>query len=370
MVRVKSGGIQVLRRIKQDKMIIRGGEDVYQINNVLEKLSENTDAIQQLLEEYGYDNIKINPREMRFARGHGSGLNISIKLDGNPACIVKDFVTNEANNIINFIMAQRSVSFRDVLQSIKKILKLDDLWQPRQRYKLFNGIYENIGRKNDHMPKTYGEDILNQYQRQGNLLWLRDGISLEVQHEFSICFDVVNNAIVVPWRNQFGEIIAIKNRVNGIPEDGMSKYYYSTGGLVSTALYGYSENFSYIQNTDLFLGESEKQVLQLAAKGYRNALSLGSNSLSRQQAALILSLNPKRIIWLLDEGLPKENTLKNAQVLKEYCTMRTVEQYWWNWENSLRVPSGSKMSPGDCSKEVFENILKYELENLEEEDEI
>ena len=347
---------------------------MYQVNDILEKLSENTDAIQKLLEEYGYDNFKTNTREMRFARGHGSGLNISIRLENNPACIVKDFVTNECNNIINFIMVQRGVGFREVLQSIKKLLNLDESWRPQQRYKLFNGIYENVGRNVDHTPKAYGEDILDQYKHQGNLLWLRDGISLEVQHEFSICFDVVNNAIIVPWRNQFGEIIAIKNRVNGLPEEGMSKYYYSTGGAVSNALYGYSENFAYIQNTDLFLGESEKQVLQLATKGYRNALSLGSNSLSRQQAALILSLNPKRIIWLMDEGLPKENTLKNAQVIKDYCTMRTVEQYWWNWEDSLSVESGSKMSPGDCPKDVFEDILKYELEkideNLEDEDEI
>ena len=348
---------------------------MYQVNDILEKLSEDIDVIQHLLEEYEYDNFKINTREMRFARGQGSGLNISIRLNNNPSCIVKDFVTNECNNIINFIMIQRNVGFREVLQSIKRLLNLDDMWRPQRRYKLFNGIYESVSKNIEYTPKAYGEDILNQYKHQGNLLWLHDGISLEIQREFSICFDIVNNSIIIPWRNQFGEIIAIKNRVNGLPEDGMSKYYYSIGGAVSTSLYGYSENFSYIQNTDLLVGESEKQVLQLATKGYRNAISLGSNSLSRQQAALLLSLNPKRIIWLMDEGLPKENTLKNAQVIKEYCTMRTVEQYWWNWEDSLSVESGSKISPGDCSKNVFEDILKYELEKIdenltEEEDEI
>lgn len=339
---------------------------MYQVNDILEKLSENIAVIQHLLEEYGYDNFKINTREMRFARGRGSGLNISIRLDNNSACIVKDFVTNECNNIINFIMTQRNVGFREVLQSIKRLLNLDDAWRPQRRYKLFNGIYENVGKNIEYTPKAYSEDILNQYKHQGNLLWLQDGISLEIQREFSICFDIVNNSIIIPWRNQFGEIIAIKNRVNGLPEEGMSKYYYSTGGTVSTSLYGYSENFSYIQNTDLLVGESEKQVLQLATKGYRNAISLGSNSLSRQQAALLLSLNPKRIIWLMDEGLPKENTLKNAQVIKEYCTMRTVEQYWWNWEDSLSVQGGSKISPGDCPKNIFEDILKYELEKIDE----
>ena len=351
-------------------MLEGGGEDVCQISDILEKLSENTDAIQQLLEEYGYENFKVNTREMRFARGSGSGLNISIRLDNNPACIVKDFVTNECNNIINFIMAQRNATFREVLQSIKKILNLDDTWQYNNRRKIFGGIYENINKNTEYISKTYNENILNQYKHQGNLLWLKDGIGLEVQREFSICFDVADNSIVIPWRNQFGEIIAIKNRVNGPVEEGMSKYYYSVGGCVSTSLYGFSENFAHLQNTTLFLGESEKQVLQLATKRYRNALSLGSNSLSKQQAALILSLNPTRIVWLLDEGLPKENTLKNAQIIQDYCTMRNVEQLWWNWENSLIVPSGSKMSPGDCSKEEFEDILKYELEKIECEDNI
>lgn len=334
------------------------------INDILEKLSENTDAIVELLEEYGYAKFKNNGREIRFARNEDGGLNISIWLRNNPACLVKDFVTNETNNIINFIMAQRGSTFREVLQSVKKILKLDDHWQAPRRYQLFNGIYQNIGKHNEFETKIFDESILNQYEHCGNLLWLKDGISLEVQREFEICFDKIDNSIVIPWRNQFGEIIAIKNRVNGPAEEGMSKYYYSIGGCISKSIYGYSENWKHLQNTDLFIGESEKQVLQLATKNYRNALSLGSNSLSQQQAALILSLNPKRVVWMLDQGLPKENTLRNATILKEYCPMRSVDQYWWNWEDSLVVPEGSKMSPGDCSKSEFEDILKYDIEKL------
>ena len=337
------------------------------LNEILQKLNENSDAIVELLEYYECGKIKVNTREVRFARDDKpeSGLNISIRLVDNDACLVKDFAHSEVNNIISWLCKEKNVDFKSVLLTVKRILHLSDDWRPPSKHrKLFAGVYDSIIYKTPPRIKTYPEDILKQYAPIGNKLWLDDGISLEAQRKFNICFDIESNSIVIPWYNQFGEIIAIKNRINGIPEDGMSKYYYSLGGLVSSSLYGLSENYPYLQNTEILIGESEKQVLQLATKGYRNAVSLGSNSLSERQAKLLLSLNPTKLIWLLDEGLPKENTLRNAQIVQEYCAMRQVEQYWWNWENSLTVSEGTKMSPGDCSKNDFENILKYELEKL------
>lgn len=337
------------------------------LNEILQKLNKNPDAIVELLDYYECGKIKVNTREVRFARDDRpeSGLNISIRLENNDACLVKDFAHSEVNNIISWLCKEKNADFKSVLLTVKRILNLSDDWRPPSKHrKLFAGVYDSIIYKTPPRIKTYPEDILKQYAPIGNKLWLDDGISLEAQRKFNICFDIESNSIVIPWYNQFGEIIAIKNRINGIPEDGMSKYYYSIGGFVSTSLYGLSENYPYLQNTEILIGESEKQVLQLATKGYRNAVSLGSNSLSEQQAKLLLSLNPTKLIWLLDEGLPKENTLRNAQIVQEYCAMRQVEQYWWNWENSLTVLEGAKMSPGDCSKNDFENILKYELEKL------
>lgn len=337
------------------------------LNEILQKLNENSDAIVELLDYYECGKIKVSTREIRFARDDKpeSGLNISIKLVDNDACLVKDFAHSEVNNIISWLCKEKNIDFKSALQTVRRILHLTDDWKPQNnKPKLFGGVYDSIIHKTQPEVKIYPEDVLKNYMQIGNKLWLDDGISLEIQREFDIRFDVENNSIIIPWRNQFGEIIAIKNRVNGAPEDGASKYYYSLGGSISSSLYGFSENYLYLQNTEILIGESEKQVLQLATKGYRNAVSLGSNSLSEQQAKLILSLNPTKLVWLLDEGLPKENTLKNAQIIQEYCIMRQVEQYWWNWEDSLTVSEGTKMSPGDCSKNDFENILKYELEKL------
>ena len=341
------------------------------IQDILQRLSQEPASIVALLEIFDCGKIKVGARDIRFARDHNpnSGLNISIRLGDNDACLVKDFARNECNNIISWLCREKNESFRTVILSIKHILGLEDNWRPQQKRQIFGGVYDGIINRSNQAAIPYPDDILDQYLPIGNELWRKDGISLEIQREFDIRFDIIDNSIIIPWKNEFGEIIAVKNRVNGVPEEGMSKYYYSYGGSISSALYGYSDNYMYLQGADVFVGESEKQVLQFATKGYRNAVSLGSNSLSEQQARLMLSLNPRRVIWFMDEGLPKENTLRNAKVLNNYCAMFEVEQYWWNWQDSLSVDLGSKMSPGDCDKETFENILKYEIEKLDIKDE-
>jgi hypothetical protein len=83
-----------------------------------------------------------------------------------------------------------------------------------------------------------------------------------------------------------------------------------------------------------------------------------------------MSLNPKRVTFLLDKSLPLENTKRNADLLKTFCTMRQLEIRYWNWEDNLTLDD--KSAPCDDTKAEFEYILQHEIEPIEnlEEDEI
>ena len=75
---------------------------------------------------------------------------------------------------------------------------------------------------------------------------------------------------------------------------------------------------------------------------------------------------------MLDKSLPLENTKKNAEMLKSFCTMKQVEIKYWNWEDNLTLDE--KSAPCDDTKEEYEYILRHEVvdikELIEEEDEI
>jgi DNA primase len=238
---------------------------------------------------------------------------------------------------------------------------------------LFGGIYSNISRSNGEISvTTYPEDILKQYGNTPNLLWLRDGISLSTQRKWSIGYDVQSQRITMPIRTSTGEIMSIKGRLNGVPEEFEPKYLYIVNGPMSQTLFGYSENYSSLYENEILVVESEKSVLKLDSWGYNNVVALGSNSLSTTQAKLLMSLNPKCVTFMLDRDLPLENTRRNAELLKTFCTMRQLKIKYWNWEDNLTLDE--KSAPCDDTKEEFEYILKNEVVDIEElteeEDEI
>lgn len=330
------------------------------LNEIKEELLKNPDAIVELLEYFDFAHIKPSSKEIRFARDAQGGHNISIRFERNENVYVNDFARGVSKDIFSYIIQEKSVTFREVIQKTKQILKLSDDWQPQQRFSLFGGIYENIVRTNKEIRlKTYDETILDQYERCGNLRFLRDNISLEAQKFWDIRFSVVEQSIIIPVRNEYGEIVGTKARINRDPEEGESKYYYPINFSSSQVLYGYSENYQYLYGNDVIIVESEKSVCQGWCFDARNIVALGNNAISEKQTRLLLQLQPRRIILAMDEGLPFEQIQRNADVIKDFSTMFMPEIWYWDADQDLDI--NPKSSPTDMGKEKFEEIMNEQL---------
>ena len=338
------------------------------------KLLEQPESIINILVTFDCHKARINGREIRCAREEFSNPTaVVIRLTQNDNLLVKDYELNIVLDLINYLIKVKNATFKDVMNAIKQELHLDSIYNYKRKKGLFGGLYDGLSRNNGEISvTTYPEKILKYYGCTPNLLWLQDGISLSTQRKWSIGYDVCSQRITLPIRTSTGEIMAIKGRLNGEPEEFEPKYLYIEQGPMSQTLFGYSENYSSLYENEILVVESEKSVLKLDSWGYNNVVALGSNSLSTTQAKLLMSLNPKSIIFLLDKSLPFENTKKNAELLKTFCTMKQVEIRYWNWENNLTLDE--KSAPCDDTKEEFEYILNNEIEPIEnlteEEDEI
>ena len=338
------------------------------LDEILKKLSENQEAIVELLEYYECGKIKVNTREVRFARDDRpeSGLNISIRLTNNDACFVKDYARSEVNNLVSWLCKEKNVKFKDVLINIKNILHLSDDWRPQSRHLIFGGVYEHIIHRADSPPKTYDESILDDYLKVPNVRFQHDHISLETQMEFCISYDVNTDRIVIAIRDQHGSLMGVKGRRNyETDNEDDPKYLYLVPCQMSKTLFGYSTNYSSMYGGTVMVFESEKSVLQCASYGYHNAVALGSNSLSEYQAKMILSLNPQKVIFMLDSDLPLENTKRNIDMLRSVATMTDLQISYFDWTECLDLPA--KASASDEGKEVFEYILE---ENIKDETEL
>lgn len=333
---------------------------------VKSKLLEEPQHIVNLLEFYNFARIRIRQHEIRCAFEDGMNPTaVVIKLQNNDNLFVKDWERNVSLDLINYLVKIKKIEFQDVIGAIKNELGIDSVYNYKRSVGLFGGLYANLNRSNNDMVvKTYPESILKQYGNTPNLLWMRDGISLATQRKWKVGFDVESQRITLPIRTSSGEIMAIKGRLNGEPEEWEPKYLYLVNGPMSQTLFGYSENYNTLYENDVIVVESEKSVLKMDSWGYHNVVALGSNSLSVVQVKLLLSLNPKRIIFMLDKSLPLENTKRNVDLLKSFCTMRSVDVFYWDWEDNITLED--KAAPCDDSKEEFKYILANEIKPIEE----
>ena len=338
------------------------------LTEIKKQLSQNTSAIVDLLDYFGFSHIRPTSKEIRFARDDSGGQNISIRLDG---CVrVNDFAKGVSGDIFSYIIKEKNVTFREVIQQTKKILGLGNDWRPQQRKALFAGIYDSITRPNrEFQLKTYDESILDKYEKVGNLRFLKDGIGLDAQRFFGIRFSIEDNAIIIPIYNEFGDLIGAKARINGEPQDGESKYYYPIPVAVSNTLYGYAANYQYLYGADtIYVGESEKFCQQLYTMGIRNCVSIGSHTLSEKQAKLLLQLAPKSITFMLDEGLDLAETKRNVDMIKSVSSMLQVDMYFFDHTECLEL--GHKDSPSDHGIEVWNEIIENYIKNVEELNEV
>ena len=339
---------------------------------VKEKLLEQPESIKHILDTFGFDKIRIRNRELRCAFEPGMNPTaVVIRLQDNENLFVKDYERNLSLDLINYLIKSKNIPFKDVMNVIKQELHLDSIYNYKRKTGLFGGLYDKISRSNSEIEvTTYPEEILEQFGNTPNTLWLKDEISLSTQRKWGIGYDVLSQRITMPIRTPSGEIMAIKGRLNGIPEEFEPKYLYIINGPMSQTLFGYSENYGSLYENEILIVESEKSVLKMDSWGYNNVVALGSNSLSTTQAKLIMSLNPKRVTFLLDKSLSLENTKRNADLLKTFCTMRQLEIRYWNWEDNITLDD--KAAPCDDTKEELEYILSHEIEPIEklEDDEI
>ena len=140
--------------------------------------------------------------------------------------------------------------------------------------------------------------------------------------------------------------------------DDIAKWFPIIAFYKTAVLFGYSENYASILESDtIYIGESEKFVLQLDTMGLNNAVALGNNRISSCQIKAIMKTFPKKIIMCYDEGLDINIILDQCIKVKEIASLLNVSVGYVYDENNEILQKGSKASPSDLGKENFERLV-------------
>ena len=334
--------------------------------DIKKELINHPDKLKDVLEHFGYCNIVIRPKYISFGRDEKSSKkSIVINLENNEYLYTIDYARNIRKDIFSYIIEQRKVEFIDVLNEVRHALGITDYYDFFDNKGIFGGFYEKIRKRRTNKVNTYDDSILDCYVNCGNIRFLADNISLLSQKFFKIKYDVESQGIVIPIRNQFGQLMGVKERFNYDVPDGEMKYFYAVPCSMSQTLFGYSQNYEFLVDNTIYSFEAEKSCMQCYSYGIRNCVSLGSGSISIQQVKMLLELNPKRIIFLHDVGYGLENIMRNIDMVKNYSRFTEVELGYWSY---FGRGYENKVSPSDLGKEWLENILQNEITMIGDED--
>jgi hypothetical protein len=320
-------------------------------------LKENPDKIKRILEYYNYHSITINNNEIRFAKIDGNNPSgCRIKLNDNLSAT--DFTTSYNGDLVGLIATHTDLSYKEIINTIKTMTNKKVNGHHKKEAGIFDDFFNDIylpqQEENDEI--IYDPSILDQYSKyKWNMRFLNDGILPCSQYKYHIGYDESSNRITIPHFDIDGNLIGIIGRIDS---DKKTNYKYLP--LVAFPkhkhLYGLYQNKEYIKNNRVFVYESEKSVMQCDSFEVYNCVSLGGNSISQIQVEHLLKLNVTEIILSLDEGLDVEVIKRDIKTIKDCLFMRDVKiGIIWD-KNNKYMKKGSKVSPTDQGREIFEKL--------------
>jgi len=335
------------------------------IKELKEKILEDDDNIKKILETIGCTRISKHNSEFRCAKNKDdtNATRVSVKLDDNLSSRIFDLIPIRGDLLV-IIMELEKCKLSGAIKLCCNIIGIKYNYNTQNTKKIrrraFGGFYSTIKKEHNNINiQIHDEKILNYYINKGNIRFKNDGIDYDVQSEFDIMYDDETKRILVPWRDTFGNIIGIMGRFNASADycekKGISKWLPLKGLNFpkSNFIYGLYQNYKYIlQQGRIYLGESEKFVLQTRSFGVYNTGAIGSHEISPMQRKILISLGVD-IVTCMDEGIPDEF---NAQQCKKLITSSSLI----GGKVGFAMVDGilnSKESPSDRGLKIFNECI-------------
>ena len=226
--------------------------------------------------------------------------------------------------------------------------------------------------------KVYDETILNYFENLYYSGWIDEGISIESMQKFGIKWYEYKECIVIPHRDENGNLIGIRRR-SFRPEDANNKYMplqvqeMTFEHSLGNNLYGLYENKEAIsKKRKAIIVEGEKSVLLSDTFFGKNSIAVATCgfNISDAQANLLSDLGVNDIYLGFDkdfdehkEELYKKDKDVYANYLRYKNRLDTIAERLNNTFNvrllkDINGQLGEKDSPFDKGKDVFDIIYK------------
>lgn len=279
------------------------------VRDVKQYIYENNKT-EYILEHIGCHHIQFHHNYYTCANYNGDNIKaVQVFIDNDfLRCVNYTRViceTQDKASLIDLVMYNKNLSLFHAIKYLCDILGLDYYQQKDEEddlpeslkitqmlIEMQKGTYVEEEMKLSPIPEV----ILSYYKPYMNNMFAKDGIPYDIQQLFEVGYDDQTNTITIPIRDEIGNLVGVKGRKFDatLVEN---KYLYLEPCAKSKILYGMDKSYSYIKKCGfVYVGESEKSVMQWFGMGIYNAVSVGGKKISKAQIIKLSSLGVKIII--------------------------------------------------------------------------
>ena len=318
-------------------------------------LFEHTEVLVTILKQVGFSNIKKNDSEIRCSHEKNSNPN-GVHIYLSEKLISKIYTKDLDGDIYDLIIFKTKRSFKEVHNVLTKYCGLSS--NIKNKRKLFGGVFENNCTIKEE--SIYEDEILTKYEDITSYRFFEDGIDASTQRFFGVRYDNSTNRIIIPWRNELGELVGTTGRYNyEIKNEEIPKYLTLEKFQKGSYLFGLhieQVRKAILEKDEVILTEAEKSPMKAFQMGIYNCVAIGSHSVSERQINMLKWLCNKVVI-AFDEDVEEEILKRTAQQLKN----KDFEvSYIYDGERKY-LRRFQKESPLDLSKDKFQTLYNQRV---------
>lgn len=326
-------------------------------------LKNNTDCIEDILDSLGCHKIKTYQKRITACLPDGdnpTSISINTTSDNLYSMIYtrNDFQkcgNNDYKDFFNVVQYLNDCTLNQAIYYICKIcgLKYDGKIEEKKKSSFSALNLLTREKKNEIIEdEILDEYFTNRFVRETCKLFLDDNIYEDTQEKFGVSYDVIDDRVVFPIRDNKGNLISFKGRTcnKDYKFKGIPKYLYYYDCHAENYLYGWYENRKEIQESnELIVLEAEKSVMQCDSFGLNNAVALSKKTISDPQLKMLIK-SGKDIVLAFDKGVFLDDIFIECRKLSKFVNV----YYIYDYDDLLK----DKESPSDQGLDTFIKLYK------------
>lgn len=325
-------------------------------------LKDNPELIENILETIGCHHVKtIKNKRVQSALPYPSDNPTSVQISLNDNLTSKVYTKNDFDNyeikdIFTLVQYIKKCTLQEAKEIVCKVSNITYTVTKKKTNKsgaadFLKGYVRSI-KKEEYIEEDtiLDESFKERFVRVDCELYLRDGVNSITQEKFGVSYDVLDNRIVIPIRNDEGKLITFKGRtcekdykIRGIPK--FITYYPAYN---NNHLFGLYENYyDILAAEDLLIVEAEKGVLQFDSMNINNVVAINKKKFTDMQVKKILKIG-KPVVLAFDKDVTLEEIFIECKKFKGLTDVYYIF-------DTLDLLQG-KESPTDKGIEIFNRL--------------